>query len=142
MGHIAVLAQPISGFTSSCPVWSRTTPSRLHRCMVFWLCVFSAMSTCRSCRMGPCLIVDEEVDTSSRKLTADVWKNWSLPPPPSFLPFCKDSNRCFSCFTGCSKVAMYFCCIGFTRLAVFYIHKVDDIELTSFWQFPAFWFIL
>ena len=23
---------------------------------------------------------------SACKLTSEVWKNWSLPPPPSFLP--------------------------------------------------------
>lgn len=29
---------------------------------------------------------------SAWKLTSEVWKNWSLPPPPSFLPFCRDSS--------------------------------------------------
>ena len=54
------------------------------------------------------------------------------------LTFLQRLQQSFSRFTGCSKVADVFLLNRIHTSGVFYIHKVDDVELASWWHLPGF----
>ena len=53
---------------------------------------------------------------AARKFTAEVWKNWSEPPPPSFLPFWRESSRVSAVSLAAARLLIYLSWIGLTRL--------------------------
>lgn len=89
MGHVAVLSLPIDWLHFfSYMVKHLTGWHHLHGLGVQHFLCYQHLAVLV---VGFLAIVDKEADTGGVKLTSEVWKNWSQPPLPSFLPFCRDS---------------------------------------------------
>ena len=71
---------------------------------------------------------------AAKKLTAEVWKNWSLPPPPSFFPFCKDSSKVSAVSDAAAKLGIYFRCIGLTLREWLTSTKLMTLNWKSFFS--------
>ena len=54
------------------------------------------------------------------------------------LTFLQWLQQCFSCFTGCCKIADVFQLYRIHPTTVFHIDEVDDIESTAFWRKSCF----
>jgi len=67
---------------------------------------------------------------------------WSLPPPPSFLPFCKDSSSVSAVSLAAARLLIYFSCIGLTLRLYSTLTKLMMLKAHPFGVSPAFLFIL
>ena len=135
MRHIRVFAQPIGRFHDVAALAVTYHSRRLPKLGFLVLHLFR-IQLVPVLVVGLPLIVHEEIDAGGKEVHGGCLEELVAAATSLFLAFLQGFQQRFRRFAGCGKVWDILRLYRVHPPAVLYIHKVDDIELATFWQFP------